>query len=217
MSRAAVVPARRQVAGLILCGGRSSRMGGGDKALAPLAGAPLLDRIIRCMKPQVDRLAINANGDPTRFADFGLPVIADTLDGLQGPLAGVLAGLEWAHPLGCAAVLTVPGDAPFLPPDLASRLGASIREAPGTIAVASSAGRRHPVAALWPSALRDDLAGFLAAGASRRVNDFLAANATIDVPFESVEIGGMATDPFFNVNTPQDLDEARRRVEGARS
>ena len=205
----------RTTVGVILCGGRSSRMGGGDKTLLVLEGETLLGRIARRLRPQVAGLAINANGDADRFSGFDLPIIPDSIAGYAGPLAGILAALGWAVEQGAAAVLTVPGDAPFLPHDMAQRLsGAAAESGADAIAVASSGGRRHPVAALWPTAVKADLAAFLTRQDSRRVNDFLATRHLVEVGFEPQDRADMAIDPFFNINTPEELAEARRCLAG---
>ncbi|MDN2567663.1 molybdenum cofactor guanylyltransferase MobA [Aquibium sp. A9E412] len=198
------------IAGIILAGGRATRMGGGDKALLRLAGRPLVEHVQARLAPQVAALALNANGDPARFAATGLPVIADTLPGRPGPLAGVLAGMLWARTAlpGATALATAPVDCPFLPGDLVARLAAAA--APGTIALARSAGRRHPVAALWPLALADDLAAFLAAGHAR-----VGAFAGTRHPAVAVDFADGGIDPFFNVNTPADLATAGRHCAAA--
>jgi len=192
-----------RIAGVILAGGRSSRMGGGDKSLLPLGGKPIIAHVIARMKPQVGPLIINANSDANRFAAFGYPVIADTIPGFAGPLAGVLTGMDWAAGAGASWIATVATDTPFLPDDLVARLGASIGDA--SIAIASSDGRQHPVFGLFPVALAGDLRRFLEAGA-RKVSHWLGGQFTSTVEFE-LEDG---RDPFFNVNTPADLAEAAR-------
>jgi molybdenum cofactor guanylyltransferase len=199
------------IAGVILCGGRSSRMGGGDKSLQRIGGKPMLARIIDRLQPQLDRLALNANGDPTRFKLYGLPVLSDSLPDFPGPLAGILAGMEWASALpGVSHLVSVAGDTPFFPRDLVKRLVAV--SAPRNITVASSAGRRHPVFALWPIGLRDDLALFLGSGNSK-VSAFIDRHDPIDVEFPLATTGGASFDPFFNINTPGDLEEAHRILE----
>jgi molybdopterin-guanine dinucleotide biosynthesis protein A len=166
---------------VLLAGGLARRMGGGDR-----------------IRPQVDAVALSANGDPARFAAFGLPMLADPLPGNPGPLAGVLAGMRWAAALGAAEVLSVPADTPFLPPDLVARLAAA--RAP--IACAASLGRTHPVVALWPAALADALEAALREG-KRSVADWAAGQGVVCVAFEAA-----GADPFFNVNSPADLAEA---------
>lgn len=197
------------IAGLILCGGRSSRMGGGDKGLLLLGGSSILSRIAERLGP-IRPLAISANGDPARFSAFPLPVLADTVPGYAGPLAGILAGMLWAAGQGCGRLLTVAGDTPFFPADLAWRLATAAAGQPDRIAVASSNGRRHPVFALWPTALRDDLKHFLAESGTGKVNTFIDLHDPVDVAFPLAEHHGRSIDPFFNVNTPVDLAEARR-------
>jgi molybdopterin-guanine dinucleotide biosynthesis protein A len=187
-------------AGVILAGGLSRRMGGGDKPLLPLAGRPLLAHVIERLRPQVGALAVNANGNATRFAPFGLEVVADDSADFAGPLAGILAAMNWAkrlHP-SAAAVLTVPADTPFLPRDLASRLKAA-----GAPSLARSGGRIHPVVGLWPLRLRDDLQRALRGEGIRKVEDWTARFDPAIVDFEAGAI-----DPFFNINTPEDLARA---------
>src|SRR6185312_3194652 len=147
------------VIGLLLAGGQSRRMGGGDKCLRRLGGETILARIIARVRPQLRQLVLNANGDPARFAPYGLPVVADSVEGFAGPLAGVLAGLDWsaANAPDCAWVVSVPTDAPFLPADLVQRLLGAVEEEAAEMACAASGGRLNPVAALWPVRLRDDL------------------------------------------------------------
>jgi molybdopterin-guanine dinucleotide biosynthesis protein A len=193
-----------RVAGVLLAGGLSRRMGGGDKTLKPLGGRPVLAHVIDRVRPQVAALALNANGDPERFAEYGLPVVADTVEGFAGPLAGVLAGLDWAARAApeCRWLLSAPTDAPFLPRDLAERLvGAGAR---AEVVVAASGGRSHPVAALWAKSLREPLRAALARGI-RKVEDFTRDHrlATVEFPTEPI-------DPFFNLNRPEDLEEAER-------
>jgi molybdopterin-guanine dinucleotide biosynthesis protein A len=200
------------IAGLILCGGRSSRMGGGDKSLLPLGGSTILSRIIERLG-SIRPLAISANGDAARFSAFPLPVLADTVPGYAGPLAGILAGMLWAAGQGCDHLLTVAGDTPFFPADLAGRLATATAGQPGRIAVAASDGRRHPVFALWPTALRHDLNRFLVESGTGRVNGFIDLHNPVDVAFPLVGRDGQFIDPFFNVNTPADLAEAGRIVQ----
>lgn len=204
--------ANGKVAGIILAGGLSRRMGGGDKSLAQLAGRPMLRHVAERLSPQVAGLAINANGDPSRFATFGLPVIADSFEGFAGPLAGILAGLEWAADARLDAVASVAADTPFFPQDLVSRLGRAAGRR-GVISVAASQDRRHPVFALWPLELRRQLEKFLSAG-NRRVWDFIETHQFVEVDFPMAQFPGGQSDPFFNVNTQADLAEAERILEG---
>ncbi|MBP0439732.1 molybdenum cofactor guanylyltransferase MobA [Tianweitania sediminis] len=194
-----------QVVGVILAGGRSSRMGGGDKPLLPLGSATILDHVVQRFAPQVEALAINLNGDPSRFASYGLPVIPDTFGHFDGPLAGILAALRWGTEQGAARVITVAGDTPFLPADLAGRLAEEA--APSEIAVATSDGRTHPTAASWPVELHEPLARFLADQTTRRVLSFVQSQ-----PHRLVAFSTAGGDPFFNVNTPSDLEEAQQRA-----
>jgi len=196
-----------RVLGLILAGGLSTRMGGCDKALMPLAGKTMLARAVARLEPQVDAVAISANGDFSRFAEPGLTILTDTIPGHAGPLAGILAGLDWAA--GEAAetrLLSVPVDTPFFPADLAERLGEAAGDA-ARVFVARSAGREHPTFALWHGALREQLRRFLVAGKSFRMRDFLASCEVVFVDFPPTAAG---FDPFFNVNTPKDLALAER-------
>jgi len=187
------------IAGVILAGGRATRMGGGDKGLLLLGGRPILARVIERLGPQVDRLALNANGDPARFAPFGLPVVPDSVAGYPGPLAGVLAGMDWAAGEGASALLTAASDTPFLPLDLAARLRAA-----GPFAMAATPGEagpeRHPTFALWPVSLREDLRAALAAG-TRKVVAWTGPRGCATVVFPG-------PDAFLNVNTPDDLARA---------
>jgi molybdenum cofactor guanylyltransferase len=193
------------VVGLLLAGGLSRRMGGGDKSLRLLGGQTLLDHVIARMRPQVSALVLNANGDPARFAHFGLPVVADSVPDFAGPLAGILAGLDWAaanHP-DCAYVVSVATDAPFLPRDLVARLFAGMAAAGGDLACAASGGQMHPVIGLWPVHLREALRHALIAEGIRKVDLWTGRYklATVDFPTDPI-------DPFFNANRPEDLARA---------
>jgi molybdopterin-guanine dinucleotide biosynthesis protein A len=205
---------RNDITGLLLAGGQSRRMGGGDKGLQDLAGKPMLVHVRDRFAPQVGRMVLNANGDPARFAPFGLPVVADTVEGFVGPLAGILAGLRWsaAAAPGARFVASVSTDAPFLPLDLVARLAAALESSPGSIALARSSDELHPVIGLWPVALADDLEAHLKAGL-RKVLHWTDRHGTIPVDFALVRIGGETVDPFFNANTPDELAEARRLLE----
>lgn len=182
-------------AGLILAGGRGLRLGGADKALVVLGDETLIARAARRLAPQVAALAISANGDPGRFG-LDLPVLGDTIGGGAGPLAGVLAGLDWAEDAGFESVATVAVDTPFFPEDLVARLVAA-----GAPSVAATDGRPHPTCALWPVALRDRLRDWLDTG-ERKVMAFAETAGARTVDF---------ADPsaFFNVNTPGELATAR--------
>ncbi|MER9555252.1 molybdenum cofactor guanylyltransferase MobA [Mesorhizobium sp. M0323] len=198
----------RHIAGIILAGGRSSRMGGGDKTLLALGDGTLLDRVVSRLGPQVGPLALNANGDPTRFAAAGLPVLADTVKGYAGPLAGILTGLEWASDTTCQALVTAAGDTPFLPRDMVERLLAAAYARPGSIAVSCSGGKRHPTFALWPLGLDQALRQFLVEEDNRRVAAFIDRHGFVEVEFPILKSGGAEIDPFFNINTPDDLAQA---------
>jgi len=209
--------------GVILAGGLATRMGGGDKGLLQLGGQSLLGHVIDRLAPQVGGLALNANGDPARFADLGLPVLPDSIAGYAGPLAGVLAGLDWAAGQGADCIVTAAADTPFFPRDLVDRLTRAaqgqahplvLATTPriGDEALKSGGGRRvnrHPTFGLWPVALRDDLRAALTDGLRKVVlwtdrHDGREALFPAD-PF----------DPFFNVNTPEDLIRAQHLLEQA--
>ncbi len=204
-----------RIAGIILAGGLSRRMGGGDKGLLALGGRPVLERAAIRLAPQVGPMALNANGDPARFGDLGLPVVADTVEGFAGPLAGILAGLEWAAAnTRCRAIVTVAGDTPFFPGNLTERLASAVADRPGMIAMACSRARPHPTFALWPLAHRKRLATFLANEGNRRVLSFIERQGFRQVDFED-EAGACAPfDPFFNINTPADLAAAELILRG---
>jgi molybdopterin-guanine dinucleotide biosynthesis protein A len=193
-------------AGVLLAGGIASRMGGGDKSLKILAGQPILAHVIARIKPQVATLVLNANGDPARFAEWGLPVAADAIPDYPGPLAGIHAGMRWVqnyHP-EIADIISIPTDTPFLPADLIERLQA-VREAEGAeIAVASSGGQAHPVVALWPVRLAAELYRLVTEDGMRRVTDFAGRYG---VAYADFPVTGI--DPFFNVNRPGDLELAQ--------
>jgi molybdenum cofactor guanylyltransferase len=193
------------VLGLLLAGGQSRRMGGGDKALRLLGGVSLLDRVIARFRPQVGALVINANGDPARFAGFGLPVAADSVPDFAGPLAGVLAGLDWAaaHQPDWEFVASVATDAPFLPYDLVARLVQGVREAGADLACAASGGRAHPVFGLWPMRLREDLRHAVVVEGIRKVDAWTGRHKLVTVSFADRPV-----DPFFNANRPEDLTAA---------
>ena len=196
------------IAGVLLAGGLSRRMGGGDKSLRILAGETILGRVIERAKPQVAALALNANGDPARFKDYGLPVVADSVPGFAGPLAGVLAGLDWAarDVPGAFHVASFATDAPFFPLDLVARLMAAVSDGQHDLACAASGGQAHPVFGLWPLALREDLRAALKSG-TRKVDQWTARHRLATVEFPTAPY-----DPFFNANTPEDLDAAERAL-----
>ena len=197
--------------GLILAGGLARRMGGGDKALKLLAGRPILAHVVDRLHGQCDDLLLNANGDPARLAGFGLPVVADTVPDFAGPLAGILAGLDWIaiHRPQTGWLLSVAADTPFIPGDLAARLHQARTVAGTPLACAASGGRQHHAIGLWPVALREDLRRALAAG-ERRLGRWTPGHG-VAVAEWSIE----PIDPFFNINTPEELAEAERLTERA--
>jgi molybdopterin-guanine dinucleotide biosynthesis protein A len=193
--------------GLVLAGGLARRMGGGDKGLIRIGGATILERALARVGPQCAGLIINANGDPARFARFGLPVVADDVEGFAGPLAGILAGLDWlaANEPAIGWLASVPGDCPFLPRDLVRRLNAARTAARVPLACAKSGDWRHPVVGLWRVDLRADLRRAVVAEGLRKIEVWTARHgvALAEWPAEPV-------DPFFNVNTPEDAAQAQR-------
>lgn len=201
----------KRIVGVILAGGLSRRMGGGDKGMLDLGGCAMIEHVIARLASQVDAVAVNANGDPARLAFLGLPVVPDTIDGYVGPLAGVLAGMRWAQSKqpGATHIATVSADAPFLPADLVERLRAAVSEDQNAIAVACSANELHPVIGLWPVRLADDLEEALRAGI-RKVLRWTDRHGTVPVAFDKIAIAGEHIDPFFNANTPEEMQEARR-------
>jgi molybdenum cofactor guanylyltransferase len=217
MTHAAQAPALPPLVGVILAGGLSRRMfaaassGQGDKGLLALGPTSMLGHVIARLAPQVSCMVLNANGDPARFAAFGLPVVADTIDGFVGPLAGVLAGLRWAatHRPAATHIITASADAPFLPHDLSGRLYATALSAPGSIALARSGGELHPVIGCWPVARADHLEASLRDGI-RKVLRWTDMHGTLPVDFAMLQLGGAAVDPFFNANTPDELEIARQ-------
>jgi molybdenum cofactor guanylyltransferase len=193
--------------GVVLAGGLARRMRGGDKPLREIGGRTILARVVARLEPQCESLVISANGDPRRFASFGLPIVADGVGGYPGPLAGILAALDWAAANRPKApwILSAPGDCPFLPRDLVSRLGRAVIADGAELAVAASNGRSHPVVGLWSLTLRDGLREALVVEGVRKISQWAARHrlATVTWPAEPL-------DPFFNVNTLDDLAEAER-------
>ncbi|MGA8170430.1 MAG: molybdenum cofactor guanylyltransferase MobA [Methylocystis sp.] len=190
--------------GIILAGGQARRLGGVDKGLIRVGGEAILARLARRLGDQCAGLAVNANGDPTRFKDFGLPVVADDIAGFAGPLAGVLAGMDYvaANIVAVSDIVTVPADTPFIPGDLVKRLWDARTAANADIAVARSNGRDHHAIALWPVALRADLRRALEEEA-RKVAAFIGRFTHVEVEWPAEP-----DDPFFNVNRPEDVEHA---------
>jgi molybdopterin-guanine dinucleotide biosynthesis protein A len=205
---------RVDIAAVVLAGGRAMRLGGGDKPLREIGGRPLLGIVLERLAAQVGKIALSANGDLSRFAGYGLPVLPD--EGEQaGPLSGILAGMVWASRAGASHLLSIAGDTPFFPLDLAARMADAVDHS-HTVAVAASAGRLHPVFALWSVALEDDLRTFLATSPTFSVVAFLERHPAVTVDFPLQEFGGKVVDPFFNINTPDDLvaaDAIARRLQ----
>lgn len=199
-------PAPADTVGLLLAGGRARRMGGGDKCLRTLAGATLLERAIDRARPQVGHLLLNANGDPARFAGFGLEVVADVIEGFAGPLAGVLSGMAWTarHRPAARWLATFATDAPFFPLDLVARMRRAAEEGDADAARAASAGRAHPVFGLWRVSLRGDLERAMDAGV-RKIDAWTARHRLAEIDYAAEPF-----DPFFNANRPEDLATAAR-------
>jgi molybdenum cofactor guanylyltransferase len=200
-----------KIVGLVLAGGQSRRMGGGDKSLRMLGGMALLEWVITRLRPQVEAMVINANGDPARFAGSGLPVVADSVPDFAGPLAGVLAGLDWtaANRPGCELVVSVATDAPFFPRDIVDRLVRGSEEAGADLACAASGGRAHPVFGLWPVRLREDLRHAVVVEGIRKVDAWTGRYKLATVSFSDRPV-----DPFFNANRPDDLTTADAMIAG---
>jgi molybdopterin-guanine dinucleotide biosynthesis protein A len=194
------------ILGLVLAGGLARRMGGGDKARFRIGGKTILERVLARLAPQCGSMILNANGDPARFGDTGLPVVPDTVPGFAGPLAGILAGLDWAaaNAPQVTDVVSVPGDCPFLPPDLVPRLEQARKAADLPLACARSGDWRHPVIGLWPVGLRGDLRTALVEDDLRKIEAWTARHGVAIADWPAVPI-----DPFFNVNTPEDAAEAQ--------
>lgn len=198
----------KQPLGVILAGGRATRMGGEEKALLELGGRPLLAHVIERLAPQVAALALNANDGKARFAGFGLPVIPDSVPGFAGPLAGVLAGLDWAAGKGADHIVTAAADTPFLPEDLVPRLLLAAETGHEPIALAKTSTGLHPTFGLWPVALREDLRLALEAG-TRKVVAWAEGQGAAHAMFPDTPY-----DPFLNINTPGDLEHARAMLAG---
>jgi molybdopterin-guanine dinucleotide biosynthesis protein A len=198
------------IIGLILAGGLARRMGGGDKARIRIGGSTILQRVLTRLTPQCARVIINANGDPARFADTGLPVIADDVPGFAGPLAGILAGLDWAaaNAPDVTDIVSVPGDCPFLPTELVQRLQAARSAEQKPLACARSGDWRHPVVGLWPVALRADLRHAVTVEDLHKIEIWTGRHGVAIAAWPDKPV-----DPFFNINTPADITEAERIVE----
>jgi len=201
--------------GVILAGGRSQRMGGGDKGLLPLGGKPLIAHVIERLRSQLPSLIINANGDPARFAQFGFPVVEDRITGYQGPLAGLQSAMRYALDMDDALrpghIVTVAADTPFFPADLVSRLMQALEEEKADIALATSDGNLHPVFGFWPVALEPDLTDWLASGEKPRVSAWAKRHRVAQAHFGPLKTAdGLAADPFFNINTREDLAQAEK-------
>jgi len=193
--------------GVLLAGGLARRMGGGDKPLRTIGGRTILERVVERLAPQCDGLILNANGDPARFAFTGVPVVPDSVPGFAGPLAGILAALDWAaaNQPNIAWIASAAADSPFIPTDFVARLHAT-REAAGVpLACAESAGQAHPVNGLWPVALREDLRHALVVEDMRKIDRWTARHGIALADWPIVPL-----DPFFNANTPEDVVEAER-------
>ena len=195
--------------GLVLAGGLARRMGGGDKALITIGGKTILERVLALLAPACAAVILNANGDPARFRRFGLPVVPDSVPDFAGPLAGILAGLDWAaaNRPDLEWVVSTPGDCPFLPRDLVARLHDVRKTAGAPLACARSGDWRHPVVGLWPVALRDDLRHALMVEDLRKIEVWTARHGIAIADWNPDPI-----DPFFNVNTPEDRAQAERLV-----
>jgi len=191
--------------GLVLAGGQARRMGGGDKALIPIGGAPILDRVHARLKPCCTRVILNANGDPARFAAWGVPVVPDSVPDFPGPLAGILAGLDWAatHAPELTWMVSVPGDCPFLPDNLVARLHEAARTENKPLACAQSGDWRHPVVGLWPVSLRENLRHALVKEDLRKIEVWTARHGIALAKWPDKPV-----DPFFNVNTREDAAQA---------
>ncbi len=199
-----------RVGGVLLAGGQARRMGGGDKCLLDLAGRPILRLAMERLQPQVSVLALNANGDPTRFAGYRLPVLADVVEGFAGPLAGVLTGMTWLRRADPEAewLVTCPTDTPFFPADLVSRLLDVATMAGAEVAFAASGGRAHPVFGLWRVSLEPALRQALVDEGERKIDRFAGRFRVAEAAFTNAPF-----DPFFNINRPEDLAEAVRLSE----
>ena len=207
MTTSAAPRGARDILGVLLAGGLARRMGGGDKPMRTIGGRTILERVIARLAPQCDGLILNANGDPARFAAFGLPVIPDGVADFPGPLAGILAALDWAaaNRPGVSLVLSAAGDCPFLPRDLVSRLYGALTSENAELAVAASGGQSHPVIGLWSVDLREQLRHALVVEDIRKIDRWTARYKLATVVWPTTPL-----DPFFNANTMDDIAEAER-------
>ena len=207
MTQVKAGPPRAPVVGVLLAGGQARRMGGGDKCLRQLAGRPILAHVIDKVRPQVDALILNANGDPGRFDEFGLVVAADVIEGFAGPLAGVLTGMEWtrANRPDCPWIVTIATDTPFLPADLVPVMMTALENEQAELACAASNGRTHPVFGIWPVSLAGALRTAMVDEDMRKVDRFTGRYRLTEAVFSTAPF-----DPFFNTNRPEDLAEAER-------
>ncbi len=206
------MPSDTVICGVLMAGGASRRMGGGDKCLRDLGGRTLLRRIADVAAPQVDALILNSNSEPASFDGYGLPVVPDSVGGRVGPLAGVLTGLEWARDRvpGCDWVASFACDAPFAPADLVVRLVEAVEQEGADMACAASDGRDHPVFGLWPVRLAAELRSAVTDEGIRKVDEWTARYSLARAAFATDPV-----DPFFNVNRPEDLAEAEGLVAAA--
>lgn len=204
------------VSGVLLAGGLGRRMGGGDKPLKTLGGRPILDLVIERARPQVDALVLNVNGDTDRFEGYGLPIASDVIDGYAGPLAGILTGLEWSRREAPDAdwMISFAADAPFFPTDMVTRLLSEALDHHAEMACAMSNDRTHPVFALWPLRLTEELRHAMVQEDMRKIDRWTSRYAVHHVVFD---FPSSAIDPFFNINRPEDLEEAERWMLGAQT
>ena len=206
----------QSIAGCVLAGGQSRRMGGREKSMLSLAGKPMLAHVLERLGPQVELLFVNANGPPDRFSQFDVPVVADSLKGHLGPLAGIHAGLHWLRDQApeISHMVTVSTDAPLMPRDLVARFAAPLEPSSDNISMARSAGRLHPVIALWPVSLADDLELAVRDG-TRKVLRWTDTHIVHAIDFEPLYLGDGEIDPFFNANTPDELARLETILSGS--
>ncbi|MCP4319993.1 MAG: molybdenum cofactor guanylyltransferase MobA [Hyphomicrobiales bacterium] len=211
-------PEKDNIVGCVLAGGLSRRMGGGDKALRAVSGRPMLARVVERMAVQTDHIIINANGDPQRFSQFGLPVVEDNVEGFAGPLAGVEACMRWTvqNTDDCTHIATAAADTPFFPADLVASFLSAGNAGPDTIMMATSDGNRHPVFALWPVALQSDLEQWLRESETFKVMAWVRRHDFHMVDFPLISLAGHMVDPFFNANTPEDFAMVEKLVDQMR-